>query len=193
MQRYRNGRYAKQRMTATDRLIVLGLAAFTISCGWYIDSNSIDIAQASNKTEIAPIIDSQIVEKGQVTVLGEVPAPIIYLAATPEPKPEPSDKQEIYLYIIEKFGDDGANAITMIRKCENSTFDQTRTNHNRNGTIDYGIFQVNSIHAARYGSEFMTDWKANVDTAYEIYKAAGKKFTPWTCSYEIGQKNYLSK
>ncbi len=188
-------------MTATDRLIVLGLAAFTISCGWYIDSNSIDIAQAVNNTEIVPIIESSTVEKGRdddaiplgdTTVL-TTPAPTLYLAATPEPKPEPSSKQEIYLYIIEKFGDDGANAITMIRKCENSKFDQSATNHNRNGTIDYGIFQVNSIHAARYGSEFMTDWKANVDTAYEIYKAAGKKFTPWTCSYEIGQKNYLSK
>jgi len=108
-------------------------------------------------------------------------------------RPSPSEKQQILLYIVEKFGDDAADAITLVRKCENSTFDQTRTNHNQNGTVDYGIFQVNSIHTNRYGETFKTDWKANVDVAYKIYQAAGNKFTPWTCAHIIGQKNYLGK
>lgn len=112
--------------------------------------------------------------------------PDIVSAVEPTPAPK-SEKQQILEYIVEKFGDDAANAITLIRKCENSTFDQTRTNHNRNGSIDYGVFQVNDIHESRFGDDFKTDWKANIDAAYEIYKSAGYKFTPWACADVINQ------
>ncbi len=94
---------------------------------------------------------------------------------------------------MERFQDDAANAITLIRKCENSTFDQSRTNHNNNGTIDYGIFQVNSIHTKKYGDAFIADWRANVDTAYKIYQSAGNTFRPWTCAPVVDQLNYLGQ
>jgi hypothetical protein len=103
-----------------------------------------------------------------------------------------TEKQQILAYIVEKFGDDSADAITMIRKCENSSFDQSRTNHNRNGTVDYGVMQINSVHTAKCGEGIKDSWKTNIDCGYEIYKAAGNKFTPWTCATEVGQKNYLS-
>lgn len=98
------------------------------------------------------------------------------------------EKHEIFTYIVEKFGEDAGDAITLVRKCENSTFDQTRTNHNRNGSVDYGIFQINSIHTARFGEEFKTDWKANVDVAYEIFSEQG--WSPWACSSTIGVKSF---
>lgn len=104
-----------------------------------------------------------------------------------------TEKCKILSYIVEKFQDDAANAITLVRKCENSSFNQKAVNYNNNGTTDHGIFQVNSIHTKRYGSAFKTDWKANVDVAYEIYKAAGKKFTPWSCAPIINQANYLGE
>ena len=99
-----------------------------------------------------------------------------------------SEKHEILAYIVEKFGEDSADAITLVRKCENSTFDQTRTNHNNNGSVDYGVFQINSIHTARFGEEFKTDWKANVDVAYEIFSEQG--WSPWACSSTIGVKSF---
>jgi hypothetical protein len=110
---------------------------------------------------------------------------------TPAPTPEPlSEKQEILSYIVAKFGDRSPDAIVMLRKCENSKFNQEATNHNNNGTTDYGIFQVNSIHEKRYGSEFKTDWKSNIDTAFEIYKSHGYKFTAWSCANWAGDKSY---
>lgn len=101
--------------------------------------------------------------------------------------------EEIHNYIKAKFGSDGDNMIRIIGECENKTFDQSRTNHNRNGSVDYGIAQVNSIHIPRCGSDIKHDWKANIDCAYSIYERAGNTFRPWTCAYVIGQKNYLNQ
>jgi len=129
----------------------------------------------------------------------ELVSPVPEASPTPSPLPTPTptvcktEKCQVLQYITEKFGERAADAIVIIRTCENSTFDQSRTNHNRNGTVDYGIFQINSIHEKRYGGAFKTDWKANIDVAFEIYKSAGEKFTPWTCAHKIGEKNYLGQ
>lgn len=111
----------------------------------------------------------------------------------PSPTPEPTEKQQIMAYIVEKFGDDAADMMAIIRLCENSKFNQQATNHNRNGTVDYGVAQINSIHIPRCGEAIKTDWKANLDCAHDIYVRAGKKFTPWTCAHVVGQKNYLNQ
>ena len=50
----------------------------------------------------------------------------------------------IMAYIMERFGDDASDAITMLNKCENHALDPNATNHNKNGTIDRGVFQINS-------------------------------------------------
>lgn len=131
------------------------------------------------------------------------PSPTTIVAhptSTPEPAVEAVDQtsgagelEEIHNYIKTKFGSDGDNMIRIIGECENKTFDQSRTNHNRNGSIDYGIAQVNSIHIARCGSDIKHDWKANIDCAYSIYERAGNSFRPWTCAYVVGQKNYLNQ
>ena len=101
-----------------------------------------------------------------------------------------TEKCRILAYIMEKFQDDAANAITMIRKCENSTFDQTRTNHNSNGTVDYGVMQINSIHIPKCGESIKTSWKANIDCGYKVYKNAKNTFYPWSCADVINQKSY---
>lgn len=100
-----------------------------------------------------------------------------------------TEKQQIMAYIVEKFGDRASDAITIINQCENHAFNPKAINHNRNGTVDRGIMQINSIHAG----EEMFDWKQNIDMGYKIYHNAGDKFTPWTCATVIKEKNYLGQ
>lgn len=63
---------------------------------------------------------------------------------------------------------------------------------NRNGSSDYGLFQINSVHKdllARY------DWRdpnQNAIMAYEIYKGAGYKWTPWAAFNSGSYRKFYS-
>lgn len=105
------------------------------------------------------------------------------------PETSLTEKQQIMIYIVTKFGDRSHQAIAMLAKCENSELDPYATNHNRNGTIDRGIFQINSIH----GGEEMFDWKTNIDKAYEIYSAHDNTFYAWSCGDVAGDYTYKMK
>lgn len=97
-----------------------------------------------------------------------------------------TQKQQILAYIVEVFGDDADDAITIINKCENSSFNPEAENWNSNGTWDAGIFQVNEVHG--YTMEEMKDWKQNVDAAYKIFKSRG--WEAWSCSHVVGVKSF---
>jgi hypothetical protein len=99
-----------------------------------------------------------------------------------------SEKQQILAYIVEVFGDDSADAITIINKCENHEFNPKATNWNRNGTWDTGIFQINQVHG--YTMEEMQDWKQNIIAAKKIFDKAGKKWTAWSCAHVVGQNPF---
>lgn len=60
---------------------------------------------------------------------------------------------------------------------------------NRNGTVDYGLMQINSIHADMVGGELekLYDPEVNVGVAYKLYKARGD-FTAWSA---YNNKSYL--
>lgn len=49
------------------------------------------------------------------------------------------------------------------------------THVNPNGTVDYGLFQINSIHANRVNGDptKLEDPQTNIDIAYDIYKEQG--------------------
>lgn len=95
-------------------------------------------------------------------------------------------------YIIYKFGEvDGKRGIKMLRECENKDLGLTRINWNRNGTWDYGLWQINQVHG--YSQSELSDFKFNTDVAYRIYLRAGKSFSPWTCSYIIGETPFYMK
>jgi hypothetical protein len=107
-----------------------------------------------------------------------------------EPQPQgslESEKEQIIQYIVEVFGEHSPDAFNVLF-CENRNLNPYATNHNRNGTIDRGIFQLNSAY---WGGEENFDWKTNIDKAYMIFERAGKTWRPWTCSHRIGQPNYL--
>lgn len=77
----------------------------------------------------------------------------------------------------------------IIGKCENSTFNPEAVSKlNANGSQDFGVMQLNSIHKARfeakgYGNwdENVLDYKKNIDYAINEIMIPQKNFSAWTC------------
>ena len=53
--------------------------------------------------------------------------------------------------------------------------------YNRDGTPDWGYFQINTIHLERRGVNLrdLLDCKTNIDFAYQLY-VENQGFTPWS-------------
>jgi cell wall-associated NlpC family hydrolase len=65
------------------------------------------------------------------------------------------------------------------------------THNNSNGSIDQGIFQINSIHKARYAGQDIFDPQTNINVAYQVWKDAGGSWRPWVV-YQTGKyKQYV--
>jgi len=177
------GYHYETPMSNTDRIVaaslLVGLAG--LSFGLQLGSNwgSEPSAQASEPVEA---IKSVSVSTESVIVAVVDTEPVLVPLAV-------SEKEQIIAYIVEVFGEDAPDAFSVLH-CENRGLNPQAVNHNRNGTKDLGIFQLNTAY---WGGEENFDWKTNIDKAYMIFERAGKKFTPWTCSHRIGQKNYLGK
>lgn len=89
-----------------------------------------------------------------------------------------SEHDQIVAYIKQVFGDQASNAFKIL-SCENPHLNPDATGHNTNGTIDSGIFQLNSIWA---NPVLLINWKTNIDLAYQIYKRGG--WNEWACEYK---------
>lgn len=71
-----------------------------------------------------------------------------------------------------------------------SGLNPTATHKNTNGSTDYGLFQVNSIHNPTQAEK--TEPVANAKKAYSIYAAAGNKWTPWATFNSGAYKSHLA-
>lgn len=62
---------------------------------------------------------------------------------------------------------------------------------NTNGTVDRGLFEVNSIHADLVHGNLASlyDARTNVTVAHELWK--GKGWAPWTTYWNGRYKQYL--
>ena len=59
--------------------------------------------------------------------------------------------------------------------------DPKAVNHaNRNGSSDYGLFQINTVHKALLKSGNWADPIDNAKMALKVYKDAGNRWTPWS-------------
>jgi len=95
-------------------------------------------------------------------------------------------KEKIVLEIKRVFGSKAQEAIKII-SCENNpdkqNYDPYRININKNNTLDYGVFQINSLWEKVYGPEFKKDWKKNIETARKIFDRSGS-WQHWYSSVE---------
>jgi hypothetical protein len=160
--------------------------------------------------EISPVFaydEPVITSLGDPQMVGQNPAAI---QPTPQTQPEAQQptynpetnpsREDILNYIREIFGSEADHAITIVTTCENMNLDIHAVNRaNSNGTADYGIFQINSVHIGDpddpnnpgYGLGFTTDWRENVRVARAIQLSGG--WSQWSCSDRIGVIPYYKK
>jgi hypothetical protein len=89
--------------------------------------------------------------------------------------------------VLDKFEEAGIDR-DIIRKviaCE-SSWNPYAVNKNRNGSIDRGILQINSIH--KVPAEIAFDPMKATEWAIDMYHS-GKGLTPWVC-YTSGKYRY---
>lgn len=86
----------------------------------------------------------------------------------------PTDK-EVINEILAVFGKEPTKVKVEAIKCaySESKLKYDATNYNNNGTIDRGIFQINSIHNMTERNAY--DFRQNIKKAYEIWKRNGWK------------------
>lgn len=66
-----------------------------------------------------------------------------------------------------------------------SGFRPTVTNRNRNGSVDHGLWQINSVHGPLLRSGDWRDPYANARMAKAVFDRAGGSWSPWT-TYKTG-------
>ena len=67
-----------------------------------------------------------------------------------------------------------------IARCE-SSLKEDAVNHNTNGSVDRGIFQINSVHNNKLDELGLDPWNEddNIKFARYLYNQSGKQ--PWVC------------
>jgi hypothetical protein len=88
-------------------------------------------------------------------------------------------------YACQRFGPDCRIALA-IQRAENPRGKCEIYHYNSDGTLDWGYFQINTVHLKRPGLNLrdLLDCKANIDFAWQLYRERGG-FTPWS-TYNSG-------
>ena len=87
-------------------------------------------------------------------------------------------------YACSKFGS-ACRVALAIQRAENPKGACEIYHYNANGTLDWGYFQINTVHLERPGLNLrdLLDCKANIDFAYVLFQERG--FAPWS-TYNSG-------
>lgn len=88
--------------------------------------------------------------------------------------------EEIVDYILFVFKDETPKVKVKALHCfisESQLNPKAVNDSNKNGTTDYNIPQINSIHIKRFGDKFITNWRESIKVGYQIYKERG--FGAW--------------
>lgn len=152
------------RGIAVSMFIALSLATVVDLVKWH-DKNEIHF---QSPITLKPPVYAEL---RKLTVIQEVQA---------APNPNNSPLTPIQQYICNKFGDQckTAIAVSMAESRDNCN----EINVNSNGTVDFSIFQENSVHLNKqFTLQDLGSCEKMVDRAYELYQKQG--WTPWS-SYQ---------
>lgn len=104
------------------------------------------------------------------------------------PTPTPSDAEVIGEIVIQFAGEDRHTIKKLIDVAYKESGLRWNAYHkNNDGSEDFGVFQINSVHTKRFGPGFKTDYKENIKVAYSLYKRQG--FVPWVAARTLGYGN----
>jgi hypothetical protein len=78
-----------------------------------------------------------------------------------------------------------------VQRAENPRGDCEIYHYNTDGTLDWGYFQINTVHLRRPGVNLraLLDCRANIDFAYQLYTERG--FEPWTTYRNGAYRRFL--
>jgi hypothetical protein len=93
-------------------------------------------------------------------------------------------------YACNKFGSDCRVALA-IQRAENPRGACEIYHYNTDGTLDWGYFQINTVHLTRVGLNLrdLLDCRANIDFAYQLYQERG--FQPWSTYNNGAYRKFL--
>lgn len=63
---------------------------------------------------------------------------------------------------------------------------------NSNGTVDYGLWEINSVHRALLAGKNWRDPLVNAQMAYQVWHDAGGKWSPWSTFKSGAYTKYLN-
>jgi hypothetical protein len=121
----------------------------------------------------------------------ELQWPLVLAPRTSEKETEQAQKDQFghrltayQQYACNKFGSECRIALA-VQRAENPRGDCEIYHYNSDGTLDWGYFQINTVHLKRAGVNLrgLLDCKANIDFAYQLYTERG--FDPWS-TYKNG-------
>jgi hypothetical protein len=106
--------------------------------------------------------------------------------AAPAQSDQPSSLTAYQQYACKKFGSQCRIALA-IQRSENPQGKCEVYHYNADGTLDWGYFQINTVHLKRPGVNLrdLLDCKTNIDFAYKLYRERGN-FTAWS-TYNNGR------
>jgi hypothetical protein len=93
-------------------------------------------------------------------------------------------------YACNKFGS-ACRVALAVQRAENPRGDCEIYHYNSDGTLDWGYFQINTVHLKRAGVNLrgLLDCRANIDFAYQLYTERG--FEPWTTYRDGTYRQFL--
>ena len=93
-------------------------------------------------------------------------------------------------YTCNKFGK-ACRVALAVQRAENPRGACEVYHYNSDGTLDWGYFQINTVHLKRAGVNLrdLLDCKANIDFAYVLFQERG--FEPWTTYTTGAYRKYL--
>lgn len=94
-------------------------------------------------------------------------------------------------YACAKFGS-ACRVALAIQRAENPQGKCETYHYNSDGTLDWGYFQINTVHLKRRGLNLrdLLDCKANIDFAYQLY-IEKQGFTPWSTFRSGAYRRFL--